>query len=96
MTEKVWAYKKSCNQCGACCKKEVCLIGKVILGTIKTPCPALVKKEGIYWCGLITDTQKYVFPQLGLSNQQCDAIRCHLRMIFNFGEGCDLQEWRIK
>lgn len=91
----VTAHKSSCKQCGECCKKEVCLIGKVFMGTTKTPCPALEKLNGKYWCGLIVKTEKYIFPSLKLSPHQQNGIREHLMMIFNFGEGCDLEDWRI-
>lgn len=92
---RIKAYKNSCKQCGKCCQTEVCLIGKVVLGTERIPCPALVKKEEKYWCGLIIETDKYVFPTIGLSPVQYDAIRRHLWSIFNFGEGCDLEHWKV-
>ncbi len=95
MTDKVWAYKKKCEQCGKCCKTQVCLLGFVILRTETTPCPSLIERDGKYWCGLITETERFVFPELKLSDEQVNLIRKHLLVVNNFGEGCDLDNWHF-
>lgn len=95
MTDKVWAYKKRCKQCGECCRVQVCLLGFVVLKTDKIPCPALIKRDSNYWCGLIIETEKYAFPSLELSQIQIDKLREHLLIINNFWEGCDLDVWHV-
>ncbi len=95
MMGKIVAYKNKCKLCGKCCKTEVCLVGKVILGTTKTPCPALIKKTDKHWCGLVTNPQAYKYLGISLSVEQCYLVQEHLMIIFNYGEGCDLEEWRI-
>jgi len=95
MKDKFWAYKSKCLQCGKCCQTEVCLLGKVILRTAKIPCVALINRDGRYWCGLITDTKRYVFPELDLNDKQLKLIKEHLLSVNNFGEGCDLEEWHL-
>ena len=42
-----------CQQCGKCCKEEVCFIGEVMFETTTPPCPALEFKDDKYWCGVV-------------------------------------------
>lgn len=93
MKEKVWAYKHRCVQCGRCCKNIVCDLGVIFLATTDIPCPALQFDGKKYWCGLITKTGEYVFPELGLTVKQYETIKNHLLKVNNFGEGCDFERW---
>ena len=95
MRQKVCAYKHRCIQCGDCCKHIVCDLGRVFLATDKIPCPALEYKNKKYWCGLITNTSKYIFPQLNLNIEQLEAIKNHTLKVKNLGEGCDFERWKI-
>lgn len=42
-----------CNGCGLCCKEQVCVIGQDVFGEIDAPCPLLVKRKGLYRCGMV-------------------------------------------
>lgn len=95
MRRKIWAYKQECIQCGTCCKNIVCDLGVVLLATAKIPCPALEFKDKKHWCGLITNTSKYIFPQLGLSAEGYETIRSHILKVNNLWEGCDFERWRV-
>ena len=92
---KIWAYKHECIQCGTCCKNIVCDLGVVMLATTEVPCPALKLRDKKYWCGLVTDTSKYIFPQLELTVEQYEAIRKHILRVNNLWEGCDFEHWTI-
>ena len=72
---------KKCNQCGTCCKNEVCLIGIIMFKIDKPPCPALIYRDGKYWCGVV---EKADLVSKGLSDYFaellgigvcCDAIK---------------------
>lgn len=41
------------------------------------------------------DTMKYAFPDLRLSESQAEKLKHHFLLVNNFGEGCDLVEWKI-
>ncbi len=93
--KRIYATKPQCKQCGGCCKKQVCYIGLVMLATDKTPCPALEYKDGKYWCGLVINPSKFIFRNLYLTVNQYQLITKHILHINNFGEGCDLKEWKL-
>ena len=88
----VQLYKKPCTQCGRCCKEEVCLIGVAFLDTDIIPCPALKQIGGKYFCGLVVVPEEFVFPTIGLSEQQYVLIKEHMIERFSFGVGCDAAE----
>jgi len=48
-----------CNQCGQCCKEEVCYIGERLFDTDKPPCPGLIYKNGKYWCSAVLYGDKF-------------------------------------
>jgi hypothetical protein len=81
-------YAKPCVRCGLCCKTEICDPGMHLLNIMSPPCPALEKRNGIYCCGLIDNTAKYVYPG-ALSEELYSKIRQHLIEISEFGVGCD-------
>ena len=80
-------YPEPCTQCGECCKAEACIIAEAVLDRITTPCSALECSEGKYWCGLITNTSKYL--DLGKGKWRYGFVGRHLKEIFKFGAGCD-------
>jgi hypothetical protein len=61
----------------------------MFLGTGTPPCPALEKQNGVYCCGLIVNTSKYIYPGVVLSDQLYEKIRIFLLGAFEFGVGCD-------
>ena len=61
----------------------------MFLNTITPPCPALEKQDGIYSCGLVVNTHKYVYPGAVLSDRLYGKIRKYLLKKFEFGVGCD-------
>lgn len=44
-----------CVGCGYCCQKVLCFLGVSKYGSRAGPCPALVCKDGRYWCGIIME-----------------------------------------
>ena len=96
MRQKVWAFKKACIQCGKCCKLKVCDLGVVFMATTQTPCPALEYTSKKHWCGLVTNTGKYLFPKLNLTDKDYEIIKAHILRVNNMGEGCDLDIWHIE
>ena len=82
-------YPEPCIHCGSCCRSEICYHGVLFLNTLTPPCPALEKKNGVYVCGLIVNTSKYVYPGFVLSEQLYEKIRKFLLEAFDFGIGCD-------
>ncbi len=67
-----------CNQCGTCCKMEVCEIGVKMFGTDKTPCPGLIYRDKKFWCGVVIFADKE-FP---------DESKI-LHVALGIGYGCD-------
>jgi hypothetical protein len=61
----------------------------LFLGTVAPPCPALEKQNGVYCCGMIVNTSKYIYPGVVLSEHLYEKIRKFLLEIFEFGVGCD-------
>lgn len=61
----------------------------MFLGTLTPPCPALEFRDGVYCCGLIVNTSRYLSPGVVLSERLCGRIREFLLEKFEFGVGCD-------
>lgn len=63
-------YIRSCNNCGQCCKAEVCPLGEKIGLKLSGEygCEALERSGDIYVCGLYTNTEKYVLPEKFIPN----------------------------
>jgi len=95
MSDKVTAKRAKCTRCGNCCKNIVCDLGVIFMGTNTTPCPALEYKDNIYWCGLVTNTKKYIFPGIEFTDTQIQSLRKHILKVNNFGEGCDFERWKV-
>ena len=79
-----------CNHCGECCLSITCQVAQVFFkigeGTL---CPALEQEDGLYFCGLIRNTKKYVKDLVG--NEEWKPI--YLSRMFGqwlgIGYGCD-------
>lgn len=52
------AFGTPCNGCGVCCEIEVCGLGVEVFGEILGPCPAIVKRDGRFWCGVVEAATK--------------------------------------
>ena len=69
-------YWKQCQQCGECCKAEVCRVGKYCYKTDALPCPGLLFEGGRHWCELIKNI---------VTDPDCFALEFHM----GIGLGCD-------
>lgn len=70
-------YDKPCKRCGECCKAEICMIGETVFGVVEPPCPALLKRDKIYYCGFVAiesevDIQPLISRALGIG-KGCDS-----------------------
>lgn len=81
-------YSEPCIGCGSCCKAEICDHGILFLRTVSPPCPALEKRLGKYYCGLVVNTARYVH-RYDFSDEQISEIKQSLMETFEFGVGCD-------
>ncbi len=48
-----------CKRCGICCSEEVCQIGVMAFVSRETPCPGLVKENGLYSCILVVTEKEF-------------------------------------
>ena len=53
------------NGCGACCIAEVCgamdeFMNQGLVPRSAAPCPALVTRDGRFWCGLVVDPMRFI------------------------------------
>jgi hypothetical protein len=74
------AYGAPCNQCGFCCREEICSIGQQMYPNAAAPCPALKWHDGRYWCGLV---------------EMMKGDRLYhgaLTMMLGIGLGCDAED----
>ncbi|KKM68896.1 hypothetical protein LCGC14_1456340 [marine sediment metagenome] len=92
-TEVVKGHRPACDRCGSCCTGDVCWIGLTLMGTNRTPCPALEEHDGLTSCGLVADTGRYALVDLALTPDQITTLKTHILRINNFGEGCDMEPW---
>lgn len=58
-------FGNPCNGCGMCCIREVCDIGLMIYGDAQpAPCPALVRKDGRFWCKVVLVEEAQGLPPI--------------------------------
>ncbi len=79
-----------CTHCGDCCRGEVCPIGEIFLHTTEAPCPALVEKDGEYWCGLVATARFTMYAKTRSAKYWAGIFAKYLaEEVFHFGAGCD-------
>ncbi|MFE1598223.1 hypothetical protein [Methylobacterium sp. ID0610] len=80
-------YGSPCNNCGLCCRAELCPLGFALFGTWKGPCPAHEAGEHGFTCGLVANPQRYR-PARVLARGRSALSQAALRLIGS-GVGCD-------
>lgn len=80
-----------CNNCGQCCRAELCPLGAVVFGRERGPCPALEPiAGGGEGCGLVMSPQKYARPREVLEFG-APALTVAAIALIGAGRGCDAQ-----
>lgn len=83
---------RKCRYCGECCKKNICTFGKIFLRIFEPPCTGLIIENDYFTCCLLIDTEKYVFPKLGLRAEQYNLIRQFIKENINMGGYCNKED----
>lgn len=87
-------HGKPCNRCGACCRIEICVVGRSAFGhpindSIPGPCPALERNaDGTHQCGLMTHPARYVPERAATFTEP--TLAAAARFILGAGDGCDM------
>jgi len=81
------AYGSPCNNCGLCCRNELCPLGFELFGTWEGPCPAHETTPQGFACGLVLNPQRYRRART-MSRGRAVLSQAALRLIGS-GAGCD-------
>jgi hypothetical protein len=82
--------KKPCSHCGECCLAVTCALGQALfLIGENDVCPAIEKEEkGLYYCGLICDTAKFISGLVGTEQWKIDLMHDVFVKLIGIGVGC--------
>ena len=82
------AYGSPCNNCGYCCRRELCPLGNILFGTWAGPCPAHEATDaGNFICGLVANPQRYRAAR-AMTRGRTVLSQAALSLIGS-GAGCD-------
>lgn len=77
-----------CNNCGHCCRSELCPLAWKVFGRIPGPCPALEPIDnGGGTCGLIQNPQAYA--RVRALTQGVSTLSKAAAFLIGAGRGCD-------
>jgi hypothetical protein len=79
-------YGSPCNNCGICCQQGICRTGRLILGEVQAPCPALIEKDDDFFCGLMTQPQCFAPTQARIKG--AERMRQAAKLLIGAGLGC--------
>lgn len=83
---------KKCIHCGKCCLSGVpCAFGQILFNiTPDNPmaCPACEKIDGLYWCGIIKNPQKYLSSLVGDVDWKIELMVDIAKIYIGIGMGC--------
>ena len=66
----------SCCHCGLCCIEIPCQLAQVFFKIGEnTQCPALEETDGLFYCGLIRNTTKYVSELVGGEDRKVKVVK---------------------
>jgi hypothetical protein len=80
------AYGSPCNHCGLCCIEGVCRTGRLILGEVQAPCPALIKEDDGFYCALMTQPQRFAPTRARIAG--AERMRQAAQLLIGAGLGC--------
>ncbi|MGF3025589.1 hypothetical protein ACQVP2_22525 [Methylobacterium aquaticum] len=80
-------YGSPCNNCGQCCRLELCPLGHELFGTWDGPCPAHERTADGFGCGLVLNPQRYR-PARAMARGRTALSQAAVRLIGS-GAGCD-------
>lgn len=82
--------KRSCNHCGQCCLAISCQISQILFYIGENDrCPAIEEQEGLYYCGLIQNTSKYVTELVGGEEWKAKFLKSEFSKMLGISYGCD-------
>ena len=81
------AYGQPCNGCGQCCQDQLCPLGRRVFPTSRGGCPALMKFEDRFECGLVLRPRQ--FAPFRTAVRGVDAMRNGALLLIGAGNGCD-------
>jgi len=82
--------RKPCSHCGECCLAITCALGQAMfLIDENNVCPAIeIGEDGLYYCGLISNTAKYVTGLVGTDQWKVDLMHDVFAKFVGIGIGC--------
>ena len=81
--------KIKCNHCGECCLTITCALGQAIfLIKEEDVCSAIETENGLYFCGLISNTNNYISKLVGTEEWKIDFMREFFVKLVGIGVGC--------
>jgi hypothetical protein len=81
--------KKPCNNCGECCLSITCALGQAIFLVEEADiCPAIETANGLYYCGLISNTASYTKHLIGEEQWKVDFMHDVFVKLIGIGIGC--------
>lgn len=83
MTQKP-PYGSPCNNCGQCCKAQLCPLGQHLFRRFYGPCPALTLDNT---CGVVADPGRYNPRAIATE----ETLREDVTLLIGAGIGCDAQ-----
>ena len=78
-----------CTHCGECCLLLTCALGQAIF-LIKEDdvCSAIEIENGLYYCGLISNTKQYVSDLVGTEQWKVEFMNTLFLKLVGIGIGC--------
>lgn len=78
-----------CTHCGGCCLAITCALGQALfLIKEEAICPAIETEDGLYLCGLISNTRSYISELVGTEQWEIDFMRDLFIKLVGVGIGC--------
>lgn len=85
------SHGSPCNNCGECCRAELCPLGVSVFRTVAGPCPALETRadDGQSACGLVAHPATYMPVRAHVYGKR--AMSDAALILVGAGIGCDAQ-----
>lgn len=91
---------KSCTHCGRCCLSGIpCVFGQILFDiTHLNPaaCPACVKIDKMYYCGIIVNPDKFFGKLFGGVSWKSEAMADIVKIYIGSGLGCGITPSQIE
>lgn len=84
-------FREPCNQCGLCCRLELCELAEMFFAGAQAPCPALEWEDGKTWCGMVRHPSRH----LSMPFNGDVVLKPLIEKYLVFGLGCGMPDEEI-